>query len=116
MYDVQVLMDKISGFETPDEIADLLREHDVKGCREKSRQCALAQMFRKTTNATYAAFGLVGSSISTTEGYDDTNDDFLGELVNYDNTDAMQIFIHHFDGGNYPDLECSHAYHGDSEL
>lgn len=119
MYDVQVLMDKIQSFSNSREIAELIKSYNIVGCRQKARRCALAQMFKQTTNAMYVSFSLVNATISVLSDLEAT-DKFILEDINkfdhYDNSGPMMEFIVQFDQGDYPELECDHEYHSPNDI
>ena len=104
MYDVQVLIDKISGFETADEIAKCLKENNVKGYRQIAYSCAISAYFTDLGDK------VISSSTCFLDVEIRLNN---GERFNILCTNALGDFIGRFDSGYYPELEHedqSHLY------
>lgn len=101
MIDPTVIYDKISGFETADEIAAFLTEQGVRANPGQASGCALSVYFEKETGQ-WTSFG-------TERGFSWPPPRWppIGPRppeIKYECTPAMQEFIKKFDHKEYADL------------
>lgn len=89
--DPQVAFDKLTQFQTADELANYFRQEGITGNKSGALSCPIAQyMQRHTQNSVYVSLGYIGT----------TNDTWLVK-----NSEPLVDFIRRFDSGLYPDLE-----------
>lgn len=98
MVDPVVAWDKLSNFETAQEIREYFQQEDVFGYRMALASCPIANWMKQTTGA-----GLVqvGNDISVHSGILDTESTNIGT---FEHTQATLDFIELFDDGDYPEL------------
>lgn len=103
MVDIGVVVDKLHGFETADEIADFFRYRGIKAYPQEARSCAISQFVAEET-------GLAGHIVTTTrdlsvqEVVKGSQYEYYEELYCMEHSAAMVEFIRKFDTGAYPDL------------
>lgn len=93
---------RLNNFTDPDEIAQYLRDNNIKGKIASLGSCPLAQwavscgaQSAKVSNSTFTV------SLVSDADWEDVTD---GDYVAMPNTAAMDLFIKKFDMGQYPDL------------
>ena len=99
MLDITVAWDKLSNFETADEIAQFLMDQGIKANKRQIRSCAISKWMREITgdfSLVTNQFG-IGKSQRTRDG---------GETISkiFDHTVATEEFMNKFDTECYPEL------------
>lgn len=97
MADIGVVIDKLHGFETANEIAEFLRGYGIKALPRKASLCAISEFVRVETDH---------PNVSTTSDSLHVYEDDSKHCVTYKsfNTDAMRDFVRRYDLEEYPDL------------
>jgi len=96
MVDINVVYDKLCGFETADELAAFLASQGVKGEPQDATGCAITRFVMMQTG-----FDTVSTNTESLLLY---GPDGEGLVFNKPHTDAVADFIQGFDHGRYPDL------------
>lgn len=108
MADISVVVEKLHGFETADDIAEYFREYGIQAFPQEARSCAISQFVEMET-------GAAGNIITTTReiSLQETVVENLedGEEYTYEqdvwsmtHSHAMVEFVRNFDSGRYPFL------------
>ena len=93
---LQERLDALLAIEHPDEVAELLREHDVKGYRESCWSCPLAKFLTAAADCKTATVNEAGLTAWPVEGE--------SRSVKFDDG-ALHMFVRWFDGvERYQDL------------
>lgn len=95
MVDPQLVYNKLAQFQTEQELAEFLIEHNCKGNIEEPEHCPIAEYFSR--EAEVRAF--VGETVDI---YDKGK---TRPSVTFAHTRAMRCFINRFDAGWWPELE-----------
>lgn len=98
MIEFNVAFDKLSSFQTSDEIADYFIGEGVQGYRQEEDSCPIAKWMQQTTNeAVY---------VTDTQAfiYDDDASSPIRLKEESPLSPAMKEFVGRFDGGDYPEL------------
>lgn len=96
MIDFGVAFDKLAQFETPDEIADFLQEHGIKGLRSAAESCPISTWIRTQTGE------FTRSNRMTVRVFDSPDDMSFRDWR--ETSEGMKHFMFAFDGGCYPEL------------
>src|ERR1051326_7819139 len=97
--DPVVAWDKLSNFETAEEIRQYFMSECIKGLVRRANLCAIAEWLKVTTGNNYVC---VASSIDI--GLKENEESMEPEYV-FSHTPATTDFIERFDNGDYPELE-----------
>lgn len=104
MADLSVVMDKLQGFETAEDLADFFRGYGIKAQPRNARMCAISQFVVEETGLE----GIVTNTECVTHYMeDDGNEDYDYEyqaIYSSPHTQAMEEFVKNYDRGYYPDL------------
>lgn len=94
MIDFTVTFDKLSNFETAQEIREYFNSIGVKGFTCETSRCPIAAFFTEQT----------GESVLVEDLFIQRTNGCGGWMVGASNTSAMTQFIHNFDDWEYPEL------------
>ena len=103
MADFDVVVDKLHGFETAEELAELFRSYGIKAIPTEARSCAISQFVEMET-------GILGQVVTSTRDISlmqkmyDQGLEYDETIATFEHTDAMMHFVCQFDSGAYPDL------------
>lgn len=97
MADLSVVMDKLHGFESSEDLAEFFRGYGIKARPKNSRACAISQFVLEETGL----FNILTDSRSVTHYRDERSTEICNKIPH---TDAMAEFIGLYDTGCYPDL------------
>lgn len=95
MADLNIVMEKLQGFDTADALADYFRDYGIIAQPRNARACAIAQFVRVET-------GVNGIVINTSALRIEDEDGCVTECIPH--TVAMEDFVEKYDRGYYPDL------------
>lgn len=96
MTDLSVVIEKLHGFETADDLADFFRSYGIVAQPRDARSCAVSRFVASET-------GLVPTTnMSAITFYEDESEEF--NTLSYSHTDAIRMFVDQYDRGAYPDL------------
>ena len=110
MIDFEVAYDKLASLKSADEIANLMKDYNIKAVPGDSMACAITQWLHDQTGldimtGAYVVKAIKFVNIKSPSGL---NDGFVSYEPVQDKvrstTVAMQLFIQRFDKGYYPDL------------
>jgi hypothetical protein len=99
MVDPGVAWDKLSNFETAEEIREYFQHEGIKAIQFDANSCAIAQWFKNTTGEEHVS---VAAMIKI--GRMDDQDCWSTPRVSFEHTKATLDFIEKFDRGGYPEL------------
>lgn len=105
MADLSVVMDKLHGFETADDLAEFFRGYGIKAKPRNSMSCAISQFVKEETGLSDVETGMKSVTI-----YKNHSGEIVDCIVN---TIAMRDFVDSYDRGGYSDLVeegCKVAY------
>ena len=97
MVEFAVVMDKLSSFDTADDLADFFRGYGIKAQPRNARACAISQFVTEETGLK----GIVTNTTAVTV-YTDEMEQYCSFHQNH--TEAMMDFVERYDMGYYPDL------------
>jgi hypothetical protein len=97
--DINVAYDKLTQFESADEIADFFTEYNVKAIPGEAKTCAIAKWIENETGESVYVFHMGIDTADNWKANTDPNKEFQYPL-----TDAMHSFIKKFDSEHYPQL------------
>lgn len=98
--DPQVAWDKLSNFQTADELRDYFVSEQIFGVRARARACPIATWMMEQTGKPTA----VAKSIWV--GMSQNVNNYLGE-IEFEHTEATRDFIEAFDHEKYPELDIN---------
>lgn len=111
MIDPGVAWDKLSNFETAEEIRQYFVDEGIKATRNRADTCAIAKWMNDTTGLSPVFVGTrieVGkktvSKKTVSKDRDPGKYSFLEPAYVFAHTDATMEFITKFDEGDYPEL------------
>lgn len=96
MADLSVVMEKLQGFQTPDELADYLHSYGVVAEPRNAKTCAISQFIKTETGQS------VVTSMASVCLFKD--EEMTEMLESYSHTGALEDFVEMFDKGYYPNL------------
>jgi hypothetical protein len=99
MHSIQVMMDMLNSFESPDAIADFLTKRGIKGELQDRDYCVLSNWFLNETDATGCSTTETNISVEEMDGWDYRTHEMVPNAVTTE-------FIQKFDAGVYPQLIC----------
>lgn len=97
MADLSVVMDKLHGFETADDLAEFFRGYGIKAIPMSSSSCAVSKFVVEETGL----FNILTDSISVTHYRDFVLEEICNKIPH---TDVIKEFVGLYDRGCYPDL------------
>jgi hypothetical protein len=97
--DVSVAHDKLTGFQSADELAEFFKQEGIQGSCGLATSCAIAKWMQQTTGRLIA--------VSKDEMWDETDEDIdyltaKDKLVKHN--EVLSDFVFKFDRGYYPEL------------
>lgn len=99
MADLGVVLDKLSGFESADDLAAFLIGYGIVATPQDARQCAISQFIRTETGEA----GIITTTFGISIEKNDINSLPYQEQV-FKHTNAMKEFVRGFDRNAYPEL------------
>ena len=104
MIDIGVLVDKLNGFETSEEIADFLISQEIQAKPQKPESCAISKWVRQESGQVVCTY--INKDYSTNT---ETGEIFEGDFIDTSSkahrmTETVGKFIREFDRGDYPEL------------
>src|ERR1051325_7893263 len=97
MADFEVVIDKLHGFETAEDIAEYFRHYGIKGTVANATACAITRFIEEET-------GEVGQYSTSPSFVTKIGNNNIMNMASIRNTTAMVEFIHKFDLGKFPEL------------
>ena len=105
---LQDRLDALLATEHPDEVAELLRKHDVKGDRENCWECPVANFLTDAPDCKTATVNEAKLTVWTFDAEE--------RSVRFDDG-PMHMFVRRFDDGtDYSDLSTALSEHGPQDL
>lgn len=95
MADLNVVMEKLQGFETAGDLADYFRDYGIIAQPRNARTCAIAKFVQAET-------GIYGVVVNTSALRIEDEEGNITECIPH--TDAMTNFVEDYDRGYYPAL------------
>lgn len=119
MIDPVVAWDKLSNFETAQEIREYFQSEGIKAVKADHKSCAIAQWLIDTTgDQNVSVNSRVQIGIKTVVRALDTGVKLIESEADYEfkHTQATLDFIEAFDNGGYPELESPNQYSVEEEF
>lgn len=106
MIDPGVAWDKLSNFETAQEIREYFQSENITGLKAQPNACPIAQWFINTTGQEVSVANNIKIGAKEEIYIDYLGREQYGEAYEWEfkHSDATLDFIEQFDGGKYPEL------------
>lgn len=95
MADLQVVMEKLQGFETEEDLADYLHDYGIVARPRQARSCAIAKFVKIETGLDVVVVNSDAVRIENVDGF---------TTGSFRHTNAMANFVANYDRGWYPEL------------
>jgi hypothetical protein len=102
MIDPQVAWDKLSNFETSEELKDYFKSVGIKGVVGHAQLCPIATWLKQTTG--WDMVTVAGSIKFFGKMYETKQGHVQNDMLKFNHTKATEEFVHNFDHVYYPEL------------
>lgn len=100
MADFSVVMEKLQGFETADDIAEFFKGYGIRAQPRDAKACAITQFIKEETGCPH-----ITTSYKSVTVYRDDDWSYKGDdSTTVSHTEAMETFVSLFDRFEYPFL------------
>lgn len=110
MVEVEVLVDKLNGFQSEQEIAEFFHHQGIRGVTGAANHCVISNWLKQESGQEYIS---TAHAVSVWAKPNDTDRIGFHKLSH-----IVKMFIEHFDNGQYPELTkmclCDVCYNSDT--